>query len=99
MSENMISVEQAEDLLNKLLSEHLPVVAFFVSHNSTRAAVKGFVCSPRSDVGLTISASESLADSPGWITLPTFDKRTQFSYGDVRLLPESMQEEFASSTG
>ena|SRR5689334_18698611 len=98
MSENM-TPEQAEDLLDKILSERLPVVAFLVSHNGTQVQVKGFAHRTRADVGLTIATAGPLAEAPAWITVPVFDKETQFSYGDVRLLPESMREEFASSAG
>lgn len=52
---NIISPEEAGLVLHRLVTEQLPVVAFFISADkSVRATVRGFVNSFTQDAGLAI---------------------------------------------
>jgi len=99
MNEYIISLKEAQDLLNKLFSEHLPVVAFFVSPTGTQMRLNGFVDSITRDNGLVIAAGSPPSQGSGFIRVLIFDRDLEFSYGDVRVLPEGMREEFAEKHG
>lgn len=43
MSENIISSAEAEGLLRKIETEHIPIRACFVAEESWRATINGFV--------------------------------------------------------
>jgi hypothetical protein len=99
MNEYIISVEEARDLLDKLFSERLPVLAFFASPTGTQIRLNGFVDSITRDNGLVIAAASPPSQGPGFIRVLIFDRDFEFSYGDVRVLPEEMREEFAEKHG
>jgi len=54
---NQISPEEGSDLLHKLFSEQLPVVAFFTSISRARIRLDGFVVGATRDKGLSISST------------------------------------------
>lgn len=94
MSEYIISIEEARDLLDKLFSERIPVLAFFTSPTGTQARLNGFIDSITREGGLVVSAARPPSQGPGFISFPLFDRDLEFSYEDVRVLPEALREEF-----
>jgi len=95
MSEYIVSVEEARDLLNKIFSERLPVLAFFSSPAGTQVRLNGFIDSITRDNGLVVAAASPPSQGPGFIRFLIFDRDLEFSYEDVRVLPEAMRKEFA----
>lgn len=94
MSEYILSIEEARDLLNKLFSERIPVLAFFSSPTGAQARLNGFIDSITRDGGLVVSVTRPPSQGAGFIGFPIFDRDLEFSYEDVRVLPEAMREEF-----
>jgi hypothetical protein len=87
---SQISQPDAADLLNKLLSERIPVSAFFVSSTGTRVSIPGFVDSVTSAEGVVVSISGPPIDvSRGYLTFLPQD--CDFSYGEKRELPEELR--------
>lgn len=89
---SQISLREAADLIEKLLSERVPLRGFFVSPSGTRIVLPGFVDSATSEHGLVISVSGPPLDaSKGWMNVRPFDRECEFEYGEKRELPEEIQ--------
>ena len=85
---SQVSQAEAADLLNKLLSEHVPVQAFFFSNTGTRISLFGFVDSVTRDNGVVVSVSGPPIDlARGYFNFLPFDNGCEFWYGEQRELP------------
>jgi hypothetical protein len=95
-----ISPSDADDLLSKLLSERIPLVAFFRSP-VFEARIKGFVDSKTQKTGITISVSGPPIDvNKGYIVVRALERLCDCWYGEKRELPESfkdLSDEFGES--
>jgi hypothetical protein len=86
-----ISVDDTSDLLTKLLSERVPLVAFFRSP-FFEAKTPGFVDSITKEDGVTISVSGPPVDaSKGYIFVRSPNRPCDCWYGEKRELPESLK--------
>jgi hypothetical protein len=89
---SQISQPEAADLLSKLLTERVPLSAFFVSRSGARVSLPGFVDSITHDNGLAISVSGPPIDAlRGYINFFPFDRDCEFWYGEKRELPEDLR--------
>jgi hypothetical protein len=80
---NQISPEEGSDLLHKLFSEQLPVVAFFTSTSRARIRLDGFVVGATRDKGLFIGNRALPADPTSFIDVfPFGEGECRFLYGD-----------------
>jgi hypothetical protein len=89
---SQISQPEAVDLLDKLLTEHVSVEAFFFSRFGT-GMLPGFVDSVTRDNGLVISVSGPPIDvSRGYLHFSPFDGGCAFWYGEKRELPDDLKD-------
>ncbi len=89
---SQISLREAADLIEKLLSERISVRASFFAPSGARVFLPGFVDSATSRNGLVISVSgPPLDESRGWINVRPFDRECEFTYGEKRELPEELR--------
>lgn len=89
---SQISLRETTDLLGKLLSERVPLVAFFASRSGVRVKLRGFVDSITRDNGLVVSVSgPPLDDERGYIGARPFDGNCTFLYGEKRELSGELQ--------
>jgi hypothetical protein len=81
---NQISPGEASDLLQKLFSEQLPVVAFFASTSKARIRLNGFVVGATRDKGLFIGNSALPTEPTSFINIFPFRQEDgcRFLYGD-----------------
>ena len=96
MSENIISSADAEDLLRKLETEHIRILACFAAEQGWQVAINGFVRS-LTEGGLLISGDDD-KEHPSFLDLPV-DAKCAFGFADKRELPEDRREQLAESTG
>ena len=90
---SQISQPETADLLNKLLTERIPVQAFFFSSFGTRISLPGFVDSVTRDNGVVISVSGAPIDiSRGYLNFFPFGRSFDFWYGERRELPPDLQD-------
>jgi hypothetical protein len=90
---NKISASQAEDLLSKLLEEHVPVRMYFLSPSGLRVFMRGFVDSKTVQHGVFLRLSKPPIDpDEGFVQFRPFDRNCEFSYGEVRELPPEVFE-------
>jgi hypothetical protein len=88
---DQISVSEASDLLSKLLSERISLLAFFRSPR-LEFRLPGFVDSVTSDNGLVVSVSGPPIDTKrGYLHVLRFE-RCDFWYGERRELSPELQE-------
>lgn len=83
-----ISLSEASDLISKLISERIRLIAFFRSA-LTETRLPGFVDSVTAENGLVISVSGPPIDVARGYFRISFD-RCDFWYGDKRELPKEM---------
>ena len=89
---SQISQSEAVDLLGKLLSERVPVQAFFSSASGAQVSFFGFVDSVAREDGIVISFSGPPIDvSRGYIRFIPLNRPCDFSYGEQRELPEELR--------
>ncbi len=97
---NEISVNEAGLLVDKLMQESIPVIAYFV-RDGIQVKMRGFVDTATSDVGLVIVAKQGSLPT-GYLTVPTgtpVGSGCTFAYGDKRELPEQTRDELAERLG
>ena len=102
MSKNEISSTDAGLLLEKLVRESVPVVAFFISPDGVRSKFRGFVDSVTSGTGITVASKQGSPAETGYLSVlignPAGTGCT-FVFGDIRELPEEKREESANKLG
>lgn len=87
-----ISPSEAADLMSKLLSERVPLVAFFRSPFA-EARISGFVDSATNAGGITVSVSGPPIDvKRGYIAVRNLERLCECWYGEKRELPESLRD-------
>lgn len=98
---SQISLPEAADLLEKLLSERIPLKALFASTSSgARMQISGFVDSAMRANGLIVSVSGPPIDvNRGWIHAFPFDRECEFWYGEKREFPEEVRLLLSDSIG
>jgi hypothetical protein len=97
---SQISGPEADDLLSKLFSERISLLAFFVTASGVRVNMRGFVDSKTSENGLVISESGSPIDvERGFISVRPFDRPCEFWYGEKRELSDEYLRVFADANG
>jgi len=97
---NKISRSEAGLLLDKLIRENIPVVAFFIK-DGVQVKLRGFVSKITASVGLEIIARQD-STSTGYLIVPIGEpvgSGCVFAYGDKRELPERTREELAERLG
>jgi hypothetical protein len=99
-----ISQEEAGLLIDKLMRESIPVVAFFVSKENVQVKFRGFVDSVTSAVGLVLCTVQGApaGSANSYLAIPMGDPvgtGCKFVYGDKRELPEEKREEWAGRLG
>ena len=95
MSDNAISFEDGRLLLNKLLSEQIPIYAMLVLPTRTTCRVTGRVAGITRDPGLLISVDRPSKGS-ATLAVPFFDRECEFT---VRDLPENKRAEISADFG
>ncbi len=88
---SQISLRDAAGLVEKLLSERVPVRAFFISAFGTRILLPGFVSSATVEKGLFISAPDGSIER-GFLNTRAFNRDCDFAYGDQRELPPEIRD-------
>lgn len=89
---SQISLRDAASLVEKLVSERIPLQALFISFSGARVLLPGFIDSATVAKGLFISVSGPPADPEcGFLNVRAFDETCAFTYGDKRELPEAMR--------
>ena len=90
---SQISLPEVADLLEKLLSERIPLKVLFASTTSgARAYISGFIDSATRANGLVVSVSGPPMDTErGWIHVFPFDRECEFWYGERREFPEEVR--------
>lgn len=96
---NIIPWEDARDLINKLLAEHIPLHAMLISPTGTRTVLRGFVDSATVEHGLCISAGRPPSAGPGFIAVPIANRNYEFAYGEKRELPKDVQQQLDPKYG
>jgi hypothetical protein len=103
MSTNIISLTEASLLLDKLVTEPIAVVAFFVSVDGSKTVLRGFVDSITLEDGILISATRGKPNESSTLAvgLPgdPLGADCTFVYGDKRELDESRREELSAKYG
>ena len=106
MSSSIIPLVDARLLLNKLMSEAIPVVAFFAAVDGSTVVLPGFVSGTKSEDGLVISSVRDLplplSASILTVKLPGDPPGSEcsFMYGDKREVEdERRREELAGKHG
>lgn len=97
---NEISLNEAGLLINKLMQESIPVIAYFV-RDGVQVKLRGFVNSVTSDVGLVVVERQG-SIPVGYLTVPIgtpVGNGCVFAYGDKRELPEQTSDELAEKLG
>jgi hypothetical protein len=94
---SQISLSDALDLIHKLLTERIPLRAFFVTARGIQVALPGFVDHlAKGELAISVSGPP-LKNSEGWINIPLADRPTLAWYGDIRELPDDLR--FPRETG
>jgi len=70
MSKNEISLDEAGRLLYKLMTESIPVLAFFVSESGADTHLYGFVDSITDELGLVISSTQGAPSISSTLGVP-----------------------------
>ena len=100
MDKNEISLSDAALLIDKLMRESIPVVAYYI-RNGVQAKVRGFVDSVTAEVGLVVVAKQDSLPS-GYLAVPIGappGEGCRFRYGDKRELLEGTREDLAEKLG
>lgn len=96
---SQISLDEAADLLRKLLSERVPVQATFSGRDGTFITLFGFVDSLTNEVGLVVSESGPPLDvSRGYLSF-AFNVGCTCWYGEKRELAEEIRSSFSTMRG
>ena len=96
LKKNEISPSEAGLLLDKLLKESVPVIAYFI-RDGVQVKMPGFVDRVKSGVGLVVVAKQD-SIPVGYLTVPIgipVGNGCTFAYGDTRELPEQTRDELA----
>lgn len=91
----MISFEDAGCLLQKLISESIPVIAFFAATDGSHMKLSGFIDSISGE-GLIISSKRGEFSS--FINVP-IGADCEYAYGDKREIPEHSRERLSEQYG
>jgi hypothetical protein len=88
---SQISASEAIDLLEKLVEERIPVMAFFIAPTGVRAQLRGVLTSAAGTAGLVIAAASQSAGGP-YVRVPLGNRAWTANYGEHRQLPPELQE-------
>lgn len=83
---NQVSLEEAEGLLGKLLTERIPVQAHFASPSGARVRISGFIESKTTQKGVTISTTGS--PERALLVVQPFTSSCDIWYAEKRELSE-----------
>lgn len=93
---SQISARDARSILDKLISERLPLVAFLSTPSGVYAKLSGFLDAVTDELGLVISVTRPPSAGPGYFEIPA--AKCEFLYGETREFPE-LQKDFADKYG
>jgi hypothetical protein len=99
MDKNIVSANDAGDLLTKLLDENVPLRAFLQTTGGLVVSMRGFVSSITVKAGLTISEKRPFVSGLRYFSVPIFDRDFICRYGDKREFPEAEREKFIVEYG
>lgn len=103
ISTNTIPLNEAALLLDKLLTESIPVVAVFVSPEGSRTILRGFVDNITADDDILVSAIKGKPATSSKLSIPfpgePLGSDCRFGFGDKREIDESQREELAAKYG
>jgi hypothetical protein len=102
MSKNEISLEDVGLLINKLMTESIPVIAFFVSREGVQVKFRGFVDSVTAEMGLHLATAKGSPEGSSYLSVPVGNpvgSGCRFVFGDKRELPEEKREEWVGKLG
>jgi len=89
---SQISLSVMDDLVSKLLSERIPVLAFLSTSSGIRVRMPGFVDSKTNSDGIIVSVSGPPIDvERGFLNVPPIREECDFWYGEQRELPKSLR--------
>jgi hypothetical protein len=95
---NIISWEDAQDLMHKLLQEKIPLHAHLVFPNGTQFVLSGLLDSA-TDGRLCISAASPPSSGAGYFLVPLKDRYCQFAYSELREMSKEVQEQVSPEIG
>jgi hypothetical protein len=98
MNDNIISPDDAAGLLDKLLSEQLPIRALFLSSTGFRCRINGRVDSVTPESGLVISVARPPSTGNAFLSV-SLNRDCEFRFGDTRDLPEDERDEMGEKYG
>src|SRR5580704_9968376 len=98
MSKNVISWDEADLLINKLINESIPVVAFFVAADGAHTTLRGFVDSATAEAGLVVCSTQGNPSAGSRLRVP-ITEGGEFAFGDKREMPKASREELAAQYG
>jgi hypothetical protein len=103
MDPNEVSLLEASDLLTKLLTESIPVLAFYKSADGSETILRGFVDSITAEAGLLVSGVKGEPGASSTLSVPLPGDRLgadcRFGYEDKRVIEESRREGLAAKYG
>jgi hypothetical protein len=87
-----ISLRDADSLIDKLLTERIPLHAYFTSSSGAEARISGFVDSKNSDGTIVVSTSGlPLKADKGYLRFWVAGSETAIWYGEKRELPDDLK--------
>jgi hypothetical protein len=97
---NHISLEAGEDLLSKLLGEHVRLAIIFDSPSGTRTIMSGFLNSKTIKRGLIFLVSSPAIDVlQGFLEVPTAGRACIFEYAEIREVPLEIRKDVDEKAG
>src|SRR5947209_3156237 len=97
-SKHIISPQDAQDLLNKLLHEKIPLHSLLQSPTGSVVVFSGFLERGK-DGSLCIAAEGSRTPGASFLVVPMKDREYQFSYMEQREMSKELQEQVGSELG
>jgi hypothetical protein len=97
MDKNILSSQESNDLLSKLVLERIPVHALLTSPTGSQISFSGFV-DGRSSTQLVISAERPPSFKTGFIIVP-LSRVLEVSYCDEREAPKEVRETLVPELG
>jgi hypothetical protein len=100
MSLNKISLEDADLLIRKLMSESIPVVAYMVCADGSHCKLKGSLDSVTQDTGVIVAGTQGKpAESSNLALVFGKSDNLEIFFGDKREIPSDSREELAKRFG
>jgi len=99
MKDNIISFDEGCDLLSKLFSERIPVCTLLLTPAGSRIRVDGFIDSLTHETGIVVSVSRPPSTGSAAFSVPFFDRKCEFFFGDIRDIPDKDRGALAAQFG